>query len=206
MNLQPHHNKHFQPALFSRAVIVLILKLISITIINSKKRKTGFSLFFWKSVGLLVFERDGEMTPELDGWSRTWNDPSACWHAPCYGCLFLQGSQGVLASSLASSKPQNPVTAERKAWLKSPRGMLRPLCQHRPSRQPTDWRYSTARGSIVRQWGTDLSFSQGCKHWLLRTWQSFAVAPGEFGHHTVLENRLAPWLASVLAGPSLKNN
>lgn len=28
----------------------------------------------------------------------TWNEPSACWHAPCYGCLFLQGSQVILAN------------------------------------------------------------------------------------------------------------
>lgn len=44
------------------------------------------------------------------------------------------------------------------------------------------------------------------RRWLLRTWQSFEAAHGVFRHHTVLKNRAAQGLASVLAGPSLKNN
>lgn len=39
---------------------------------------------------------------------------------------------------------------------------------------------------------------------MLRTWQSFAVTPGEFRLHTALKNKLAQQLAAALAVASLK--
>lgn len=158
---------------------------------------------------MLVFE-------ELDGWPlpschRTWNDPSACWHAPCDGCLFLQGSQVILASSLASSNLAN--------FSRSYRGALS-LAEipawHAAAPVPASAFLPAKRLTLLYQEGVRYPhnkeqiwvFPKGAKscpsrRWLLRTWQSLAEAPGVFRHHTVWKNRPAQGLASVLAVPSL---
>lgn len=101
MYLQTQHNEHFQPALF--------YPQMKVPDTNQQKE------ILWVSVSLFL-RRDGATRAAWLALAiyhrRTWNDPSACWHAPHYGCLFLQGSQVILASSLTSSNLKKPVTAE----------------------------------------------------------------------------------------------
>lgn len=137
-----------------------------------------------KSLPLVVFE---ETTPELQDESlplsthRTWNDPSACcWHAPCWVCLFLQGSQVILASSLASSNLSKSYCgalslAEIPAW-------------HAAAPVPASASLPASGTALLYQEGVNTltiknrsdffhedARSSPSGRWLLRTWQSWAV-------------------------------
>lgn len=127
---------------------VLTPKLTSITISVSSERfvtqAKQTKKLFWGETG----------TPEPDGRSLPFAT-GPCWHAPCYGCLFLQGSQVILAPSLASWNLTNLLLQSSKPGWNPCMACCGPSIS-----QPTIWSYCTMRASIFSQWRTHLSFSQ----------------------------------------------
>lgn len=116
---------------------------------------------------------------------------SSCWHASFHGFLLLRPSRVILATNfdIWISKLDPTVNAECYAWLMTVAGMLHPtfvpavilpavelmLLYHEGVHHADNKKQIWVFHSIAKS-----SLSRSC---LLRSWQSFLVAPGVSRHH-----------------------